>query len=308
MTENEIIQRIQALKKEKNAIILAHYYTRPSVQEIADYLGDSLGLSRMAGETDADIIVFCGVHFMAETASIISPGKKVLIPAEHAGCSLAESITGEDLRRWKEQHPEGVVVCYVNTTADVKAWSDYCCTSANAVRVVESIPAEKHILFVPDKNLGAYVARKAGRPMEIWNGDCCVHERMTTEMLLRRMEEYPEAEVLLHPEAPPAHDDLIFSHPRVCIGSTSGMIARATESAGRQFIVATELETIHKLKKDNPGKEFIPIHPSALCGQMKKVTLEKVLSALENEQYEVRVPEETRRRAQLPIDRMLALK
>lgn len=308
MTQSEIINRINALKAEKNAIILAHYYTRPEVQDIADYLGDSLGLSREAGETDAQIIVFCGVHFMAETASIISPNKKVLIPAQHAGCSLAEGIAAYDLKQWKSENPDGVVVCYVNTTADVKAWSDYCCTSANAVKVVESIPKDKKILFVPDKNLGTYIAKITGREMEVWNGDCCVHERMDADMILQKLAEYPDAEVLVHPESKGSHDDRVLSDPRVFIGSTSAMIARAKSSPANRIIVCTELETIHKLKKDNPEKEFIPIHPTAWCGQMKKVTLEKVLEALEKEQYEVKVPEELRLKALVPIQRMLAIK
>ena len=199
MTQTEIIDRIKQLKKEKNAIILAHYYTRPEVQDIADYLGDSLGLSQMAGTTEADIIVFCGVHFMAETASIISPNKKVLIPAEGAGCSLAEGVTGYDLREWKKANPDGLIVSYVNTTAEVKAYTDYCCTSSNALKIVQSLPKDKKILFVPDKNLGAYIQKVTGREMEIWNGDCCVHDKIDTQMVLDKLEEYPDADVLIHP-------------------------------------------------------------------------------------------------------------
>ena len=198
MTQTEIIDRIKQLKKEKNAIILAHYYTRPEVQDIADYLGDSLGLSQMAGTTEADIIVFCGVHFMAETASIISPNKKVLIPAEGAGCSLAEGVSGYDLREWKKANPDGLIVSYVNTTAEVKAYTDYCCTSSNALKIVQSLPKDKKILFVPDKNLGAYIQKVTGREMEIWNGDCCVHNKIDTQMVLDKLEEYPDADVLIH--------------------------------------------------------------------------------------------------------------
>ena len=186
MTNTEIIDRIRQLKKEKNAVILAHYYTRPEVQDIADYLGDSLGLSQEAGKTDARIIVFCGVHFMAETAAIISPDKKILIPASGAGCSLAESITGYELREWKKANPDGIIVSYVNTTAEVKAWTDICCTSANALKVVQSIPPDRKILFVPDKNLGAWIRKVTGREMELWHGDCCVHERITTDMILEK--------------------------------------------------------------------------------------------------------------------------
>lgn len=304
----EIIDRIQQLKREKNAVILAHYYTRPEVQDIADYLGDSLGLSQEAGKTDADIIVFCGVHFMAETAAIISPRKKVLIPARYAGCSLAESITGYELREWKKANPEGLVVSYVNTTAEVKAWTDICCTSANALKVVESIPAGRKILFVPDKNLGAWIMKVTGREMELWEGDCCVHEHITSDMILEKSREYPEADILIHPESRCSHDETILNLPQAYLYSTAGMIRHASASSKKQFIIATETETIHKLKKDNPQKEFIPIHPKTICGQMKKVTLENLLEALEQEQYEVKVPEEIRERAWLPIQRMLGIK
>lgn len=308
MTHTELTDKIARLKKEKNAVILSHYYTRPEVQDIADYLGDSLGLSQEAGKTSADIIVFCGVHFMAETASIISPQKKVLIPAQHAGCSLAESITGYDLREWKKKNPEGIVVSYVNTTAEVKAWTDICCTSANALKIVESLPHNKKILFVPDKNLGAWIRKKTGRDLELWQGDCCVHERITADMILEKSREYPEADILIHPEAHCSHDDRILGLPQAYMYSTAGMIRHASGSPRKQFIIATEIETIHKLKKDNPEKEFIPIHSSTLCGQMKKITLEKVWEALEYEQYEVRVPEDIRDKAALPIRRMLEVK
>lgn len=308
MTNAEITDRIQQLKKKKNAVILAHYYTRPEVQDIADYVGDSLGLSQEAGKTGAEIIVFCGVHFMAETASIISPDKKVLIPAEGAGCSLAESLTGYELREWKKANPEGIVVSYVNTTAEVKAWTDICCTSANALQVVESLPRDRKILFVPDKNLGAWIRKKTGREMELWQGDCCVHERITAEMILEKSREYPEADILIHPESRCSHEDSILSLPQAYMYSTAGMIRHARASSRKQFIIATEIETIHKLKQDNPDKEFIPIHPKTICGQMKKVTLEKVLAALENEQYEVKVADDIREKARLPIERMLKIR
>jgi len=307
MTNAEIADRIQQLKKEKNAVILAHYYTRPEIQDIADYLGDSLGLSQEAGKTKAKIIVFCGVHFMAETASIISPDKKVLIPAQHAGCSLAESITAYELREWKKNNPGGIIVSYVNTTAEVKAWTDICCTSANALKVVESIPTDKKILFVPDKNLGAWIQKKTGRIMELWNGDCCVHERITPEMIIQKSREYPEADILIHPECRCSHDEQILNMPQAYMYSTAGMIKHALNSPKKQFIIATEIETIHKLRKDNPEKQFIPIHPQTLCGQMKKVTLEKVLESLEKEQYEVNIPEDLRQKARIPIERMLKI-
>ena len=304
----EIIDRIKQLKAEKNAIILAHYYVHPDIQDIADYLGDSLGLSQMAGETTADIIVFCGVHFMAETASIISPEKKVLIPALGAGCSLAEGVTGHDLQEWKNANPDGLIVSYVNTTADVKAYTDYCCTSSNALKVIQSLPKDKKILFVPDRNLGRYIQKVTGREMESWEGNCCVHHPVTAEMVLQKLEEYPEADALIHPESACSHDDRVLAHPRAFMYSTAGIIQHAKTSAKQQFIIATELETIHKLQLDNPQKEFIPVHEKMYCRQMKKVTLEGVLAALENEEYEVRVPEDLRVKALLPIQRMLEIK
>lgn len=307
MTQTEIIRRIEQLKREKHAVILAHYYTRPEVQDIADYLGDSLGLSQEAGKTDADIIVFCGVHFMAETAAIISPQKKVLVPARNAGCSLAESITGYDLKKWKEANPDGIVVSYVNTTAEVKAWTDICCTSANALKVVESLPRDRKILFVPDRNLGAWIMKETGRTLELWEGDCCVHARITGDMVLEKSREYPDADILIHPESECSHDDRILAMPQAYMYSTAGIIRHSKNSPKKQFIIATELETLHKLRKDNPDKEFIPIHPQTLCGQMKKVTLENVLEALEHEQYVVTVPEEIRKRALAPIEKMMKI-
>lgn len=307
MTTREITDRIRQLKEEKHAVILAHYYTRPEIQDIADYLGDSLGLSQEAGKTDAEIIVFCGVHFMAETAAIISPEKKVLIPVLGAGCSLAESITGEDLRQWKETHPDGIVVSYVNTTADVKAWTDVCCTSANALKVVESLPKDKQILFVPDKNLGAWIMKKTGRQLELWDGNCCVHQRITAEMILEKHEAYPEADILIHPECACASDERILNLPEAYLYSTAGMVKHAAQSGKRQFVIATETGTLHKLEQDNPGKEFIPLHPETTCREMKKVTLEKVLEALEKEQHLVEIPEDIRKKALLPIERMMKI-
>ena len=200
MQTKDILKEIELLKKERNAIILAHYYARPEVQDIADYIGDSLGLSRQAADTEADTILFCGVHFMAETASIISPQKTILTPTKYAGCSLAEGASAEGLRRWKEQNPDGLIVSYVNTAAEVKAWTDYCCTSSNALKVVESLPRDRKILFGPDRNLGAYISRKTGREMELWNASCFVHERITEESILEAMELYPAADILIHPE------------------------------------------------------------------------------------------------------------
>lgn len=306
-TQEEIIRRIRQIKQEKNAVILAHYYTRPEVQDVADYLGDSLGLSQEAGKTSADIIVFCGVHFMAETASIISPQKKVLIPVPDAGCSLAEGVNGKDLATWKQRNPDGLVVSYVNTTAEVKAHTDYCCTSSNALKVVRSLPEGKTVLFGPDRNLGQYIQRVTGRDMEVWNACCCVHQPVDADMVLQALERYPEADVLIHPEASCSHDERVLNHPRTFMYSTAGILKHAKESQKKQFVIATELGTLHQLRKDNPEKEFIPVHPGLICTEMKKITLENLLEALEKERYEVRVPQEVREQAIIPIQRMISL-
>ncbi|HJA87236.1 MAG TPA: quinolinate synthase NadA [Candidatus Parabacteroides intestinavium] len=306
-TQEEIIRRIRQIKQEKNAVILAHYYTRPEVQDVADYLGDSLGLSQEAGKTSADIIVFCGVHFMAETASIISPQKKVLIPVPDAGCSLAEGVNGTDLATWKQRNPDGLVVSYVNTTAEVKAHTDYCCTSSNALKVVRNLPEGKKVLFGPDRNLGKYIQRVTGRDMEVWNACCCVHQPVDADMVLQALDRYPEADVLIHPEASCSHDERVLNHPRTFMYSTAGILKHAKESPKKQFVIATELGTLHQLRKDNPEKEFIPVHPGLICTEMKKITLENLLEALEKERYEVRVPQEVREQAIIPIQRMISL-
>lgn len=306
-TQEEIIRRIRQIKQEKNAVILAHYYTRPEVQDVADYLGDSLGLSQEAGKTSADIIVFCGVHFMAETASIISPQKKVLIPVPDAGCSLAEGVNGKDLATWKQRNPDGLVVSYVNTTAEVKAHTDYCCTSSNALKVVRNLPEGKKVLFGPDRNLGKYIQRVTGRDMEVWNACCCVHQPVDADMVLQALDRYPEADVLIHPEASCSHDERVLNHPRTFMYSTAGILKYAKESPKKQFVIATELGTLHQLRKDNPEKEFIPVHPGLICTEMKKITLENLLEALEKERYEVRVPQEVREQAIIPIQRMISL-
>jgi len=307
MENKELVRRIEELKKEKNAVVLAHYYAHPEVQDVADYIGDSLGLARQAGETKADTIVFCGVHFMAETASIISPNKTVLIPAQKCGCSLAESITGNDIQKWKTKNPDGVVVSYVNTTAEVKAETDYCCTSSNALKVIEHLGKDKKIFFTPDKNLGAYIVKQTGIPMDLWDGDCCVHERITTDMILDMSNKYPEADILIHPESNCAGDDTILNLPNAYFYSTAGIIKHSAKSVKKQFIIATELGTLHQLEKDNPDKEFILIHPKTICGSMKKVKLQGVYEALLENQYEVKVPEEISKKAILSIQRMLEI-
>ncbi len=259
MQNNTLITEIEKLKAERNAVILAHNYQIPEIQDIADFVGDSLGLSHQAADVDADVIVFCGVHFMAETASIISPGKTVLIPDPDAGCSLADSITGDELRKWKREHPNAVVVSYINTTADVKAESDYCCTSSNAVSVVESIPEEKEILFLPDKFLGGYVELMTGRELNIWQGACHVHEKIGALNLAEKQKQYPEAEMLIHPECGCSTSCMqksafYFDCKDGHVYSTKGMLDRAGESDAEEFVVATETGILHRMEKENPGK------------------------------------------------------
>ena len=308
MTKQELIQEITRLKKEKNAIVLAHYYSDPDVQDIADFLGDSLELSRKAGSTDASVIVFAGVHFMAETAALISPDKKVLVPALGAGCSLADCVNGEALAKWKAANPDGIIVSYVNTTAEVKNYTDICCTSANAVSVVKSLPADSKIYFVPDRNLGAYITKSTGRKMELYDGCCKVHEQVTSQMILDKIAEYPNADVLIHPECPCSGDPAILEHPACYMYSTSGILRHASESDKKQFLIATETGTLHKLQKDNPGKEFIPVSDKIVCEYMKMSTLQSVYEALRDEKYEVNIPQEIAGRALQPITKMMELK
>ncbi len=308
MTKQELIQEIARLKKEKNAIVLAHYYSNPDVQDIADFLGDSLELSRKAGTTDADVIVFAGVHFMAETAALISPDKKVLVPALGAGCSLADGVTGKDLAKWKSENPDGIIVSYVNTTAEVKNYTDICCTSANALSVVKSLPTDAKVYFVPDKNLGGYIVKSTGRQMELYNGCCKVHEQVTSQMILDKIAEYPQADILIHPECPCSSDPAILNNPACYMYSTSGILRHATESSKKQFVIATEVGTLHKLQKDNPDKEFIPVSDKIVCGYMKMSTLEAVYEALRDEKYEVKIPAEISERALEPIVKMMKLK
>ena len=308
--DKDITTEIIELKTKQNAVILAHNYQIPEIQDIADYVGDSLGLSRKAAEADEDIIVFCGVHFMAETASIISPQKTVLIPDLDAGCSLADSITAEQLKTWKSKHPEAVVVSYVNTTAAVKAESDYCCTSSNAVGIVESIPEDKEILFLPDKFLGAYVEMVTGRDLNIWDGACHVHERIGELNLAEKQEEYPNAEFLIHPECGCSTSCMMksamyFDCKEGHIHSTSGMLQRAVESDAEEFVVATETGILHRMRKRNPNKKFYAANEESVCDYMKMITLDNLRDALKYHQFEVKVPKELAEKAKLPIDRML---
>jgi quinolinate synthase len=312
-------REVRALARERNAVILAHNYQVPEVQDVADYVGDSLGLSRQAAAAGAETIVFCGVHFMAETASILSPEKTVLLPDLDAGCSLADSITADELRSWKAQHPGAVVVMYVNTTAEVKAETDYCCTSSNAVRVVEHIRREHgedvEILFGPDMFLGAYVEKETGRRMRVWTGECHVHAGIRPGDIGRVREEHPGAEFLIHPECGCSTSvmEYVASGDVDAAGthmlSTGGMLAHARESDAEEFIVATETGMLHPLEQENPGKRFVPANERAVCGFMKMITLPKVLEALRagGGEYEVRVEPGIAERARVPIERMVAI-
>lgn len=306
-------EQVLRLKKEKNAVILAHNYQLPEVQDVADFIGDSLALSRNAATTKADTIVFCGVHFMAETASIICPDKRVLIPDLEAGCSLASTINADELAAWKAEHPDAVVVSYVNTAADVKALSDYCCTSSNAVKVVNSIPADKKVLFLPDMFLGAYVSEVTKRKnMYIWPGECHVHAGIKAEDINKMLATLKSADFLVHPECSctsstmyhMAKGDLAKTGH---VLSTEGMMKHARTSDAKQFVVATETGILYRMKKENPDKEFIPVKEDAVCRYMKKITLEKVYNSLANNVFEVKVPKETAEKARLAIDRMLAI-
>ncbi len=299
-----LADEIRRLKKERDAVILAHNYQVGEVQDIADFVGDSLALSQEAAKTSARVIVFCGVHFMAETAAILSPGKTVLLPDLGAGCSLAATVDLPQLRAWKRSHPDAVVVTYVNSTAAVKAESDYCCTSSNAVRVVESIPKDREILFLPDMYLGQFVREKTGRAIHLWPGSCHVHYKIHDEDIARMKREHPKAEMLVHPECGCLSSALKSADH---IASTSGILKRAKESKSREFLVATETGILHTLKKQNPGKVFLPILQEAKCEFMKTITLEKVLWSLEDMKHRIVVPPDVARRARLAIDRMLAV-
>ncbi len=296
----ELINRILRLKEQRNAVILSHNYQRPEVQDIGDFVGDSLELSRKAAATEAAVIVFCGVHFMAETASILSPGKTVLLPDAESGCPMADMITADALVKKKQEMPGVHVVCYVNSSAAVKAESEVCCTSANAVRVVESVgPGE--ILFVPDQYLGHYVSTQTKRPMVLWPGFCPTHLKIKPEDIISNKQKYSGSVALVHPECRP-EVTAVADH----VLSTGGMLKFAGQTNAKILIIATEVGILHRLQKENPGKTFIPANAKALCPNMKKITLEKILWALEDMQPEIRVPEDIRIRARTAVDRMLA--
>lgn len=302
-----LFEKVGRLKKEKNAVVLAHYYQEPDIQDVADYIGDSLGLSQEAAKTNADVIVFAGVHFMAETAKILNPGKTVLLPDLEASCSLADTCPAEEFRRFKEQHPGHIVVSYINCTAAVKAESDLICTSSNAVKIVQSIPADKKILFAPDKNLGRYVIQQTGRDMALWPGSCIVHETFSAKKLIQLKMDHPGARVIAHPECEEAVlDQADF------VGSTTALLKYAISSPEKEFIVVTEAGILHQMKKAAPNKTFIPSPPNANCAcnecpYMRRNTLEKIALCLETMSPAIEIPEDVRIRAVRPIQRMLEL-
>ncbi|HEY8200909.1 MAG TPA: quinolinate synthase NadA [Actinomycetota bacterium] len=305
--------RVRRLAYDRDAVLLAHNYQVPWIQDVADHVGDSLELSRRAAETDASVIVFCGVHFMAETAKLLSPDKLVLIPDLAAGCSLSETITADQLRRWKAEHPGAVVVSYVNTSAAVKAESDYCCTSANAAAVVASIPEDREILFLPDMVLGAHVERVTGRTMHLWMGECHVHAGIEPADLDARLAEHPGAELHIHPECGCASQALWLASSgavppgRVHMLGTAGMQRRARETDAREVVVATEVGLLHRLRAENPRVRFVPANPGAICRYMKLITPEKLERSLTEMVYEVEVPEDVARRARGAIERMIEI-
>jgi len=296
-----LVEKILKLKKERNAVILVHNYQLGEIQDIADFVGDSLGLSQNAAKTEADIIVFCGVHFMAETAAITCPRMTILLPDRHAGCPMANMITAEQLRQKKKELPNATVVCYVNSTAAVKAESDICCTSANAVKVVESIDNDE-VLFVPDQYLGHYVSTKVNKKFHLWPGYCPTHVRIQPQDIMQLKRESPQAKVVVHPECRP---DVIALADEVM--STGGMIRYAHRNDVQEMIVGTEIGIIHRLKKENPGKKFIPVSEQAVCPNMKLITLEKVLWSLEEMRLVVKVSEAIRLKARATVDKMLAI-
>jgi len=310
MLKDEVLK----LKKEKDIVILAHNYQVPEVQDVADFVGDSLGLSRQAARVKQKTILFCGVHFMAETAAIVSPDKRVLIPDLEAGCSLSDSITIDQLRKWKKEHPDAITVGYVNTTAEIKSELDYCCTSSNAVNVVNAIPREREILFLPDMFLGSYVSKITGRKnMQIWAGECHVHAGITPDHIEKKLAELKNAEFVVHPECScttPMMYDIAsgsYKNHQVQILSTEGMMKHVSKSDSQQFVVATEIGILYRMRQQNPQKTFIPASENAECEYMKMITLDKVYRSLYDEKYEVKVAKKIADKARLAIERMLSI-
>jgi len=310
MLKDEVLK----LKKEKDIVILAHNYQVPEVQDVADFVGDSLGLSRQAAKVKQKTILFCGVHFMAETAAIVSPGKRVLIPDLEAGCSLSDSITIVQLRKWKKEHPDAITVGYVNTTAEIKSELDYCCTSSNAVNIVNAIPKEREILFLPDMFLGSYVSKITGRKnMQIWAGECHVHAGITPADIEKKLAELKNAEFVVHPECScttPMMYDIAsgsYKNHQVQILSTEGMMKHVSKSDSQQFVVATETGILYRMRQQNPQKTFIPASENAECEYMKMITLDKVYRSLYDEKYEVKVAKKIADKARIAIERMLSI-
>ena len=306
--------RVKELAREQDAVILAHNYQVPAIQDVADFVGDSLELSRIAAEVDESTIVFCGVHFMAETAKILAYDKRVLIPDPEAGCSLAASITPDELRAWQAENPGSVTVMYVNTTAEIKALTDYCCTSANAANVVNAIPEDKTILFGPDMFLGSHVQRVTGRKnIKVWMGECHVHAGIEPDQITGMMDAHPDAELHIHPECGCSSQCMYLlstgdlPEDRTFVLGTGGMVRRSRESDAKEFIVATETGMLHRLRKENPNADFLPANEKAVCGFMKMITPTKLLATLETGRYEVNVPPDIAERARLPIERMIAI-
>jgi quinolinate synthase len=300
--DSKIVEKIRYLAKKNNAVILSHNYQLGEIQDVADFVGDSLDLSQRAAKTNAEIIVFCGVHFMAETASILSPEKTVLLPDVDAGCPMANMITAEKLRDKKKEHPNAVVICYINSSAEVKAESDVCCTSANAIKVVETYGVDQEVIFIPDQYLGHYVSAKTNRRMILWPGFCPTHSKIQAHDIINLRVQYPEARVIVHPECRP---EVVTIADEVL--STSGMVKFAQKTPAKHMIVGTELGIIHRLKKENPDKQFIPASVQAICPNMKKITLEKVLWTLESLSPKVTVSDVIRLRAKASVDKMLQI-
>lgn len=301
-----IIDQIQSLKAEKNAIILAHSYQRDDVQDVADFVGDSLGLSREAAKTDAELIVFAGVHFMAETAAILNPNKTVLIPDLAAGCSLADTITAQDVQSWKDENPDGLVVAYVNTTADVKALADVCVTSANATSVVAGLDQDRPIFFLPDMFLGAHVERATGRKLDLWLGECHVHAGIGEKEINKTLSEHPDADFMIHPECS-CGSACLYLKPDAKMLSTEGMVRHSQSSNAQEFVVATEVGILHRLQKFSPDKRFIPVKESAVCEYMKMITVEKVLDSLLENKFKVEVAPDIAGKARRSLEAMIAV-
>jgi len=299
----EIKEKILRLKEQRKALILSHNYQLGEVQDIADFVGDSLDLSQKASQTSAKVIVFCGVHFMAETASLLCPDKIVLLPDENAGCPMAEMATAADLREKKKHSPEASVVCYINSTAEVKAESDICCTSSNALKVIATLPEERLILFVPDRYLGSYVSAQSRREVILWPGYCPTHQRILAKDIVKLKVHYPEAKVIVHPECP---SEVIALADKVL--GTEGMLRFVRESEANAFIIGTEIGIIYRMKKENPSKRFIPASEQAICPDMKLISLEKVLWSLEEMAFQVKVPDKLRDAAREAVEKMLRVR